>query len=127
MVSGSRHYDLETELREGYLYAWLRAEAVTPALAHQINAEIGRRLRDAGTGRLMIESEIDHAADEPEIFRIMSDLIEIMPRFRIAFVNKDTDQQQAMQFAVGIASHTGEDYRHFESVRAAEDWLFSWE
>ncbi|HEV7699841.1 MAG TPA: hypothetical protein VGO43_06405 [Pyrinomonadaceae bacterium] len=116
-------YDLITTRADGYLYARVRAIAITPAITIRLLREVKNELTAARNGRLLLECEIAHALDESEAFALTGELLRMMHGLRIAFVNRDTRHFRAFNLSVGLAVSTGEDHRFFADPSTAREWL----
>lgn len=127
MRAADKVYELTTEPRPGYLKVQLQAASTPPEVARTIFKDIREKAVDARTGRVMIEASIAQLEEQPDIVTIMSDLIRIMPGYRIAFVNPNKDQREKMTFAALVGQNIGEDHQYFDSQKQAEDWLLGWD
>ena len=116
-------YDLTTEERPEYLYARVRAVAVTRELLPRMLKDIKRSLMDSRQGRLLLEYELAHTLREDDALSLTEEVAKTMPGFRIAFVNRDTKHFSSFFLTAGMGAASGHEHAFFTDLAKARSWL----
>ena len=121
-------YKLETAGRGGYFFACVVATCISRDLVDRLLTEVNSPLRFSRTGRLLFEWRIDDLSCDAHIFLLMRELIKVMPGVKVAFLNSNDAQQDAMAFAATIGQQQAEEHHYFAHAASAEKWLvgFDW-
>ncbi len=117
-------YDLTFENRPAYLYAEVRSEEMTEAIARAYLTEIAEKCTQTGSKYVMIYRNVPVMLPDGDLFDTTKFFLELMHGRQVAFVNPHTKISEDMEFAVRIGTNRGGVYGLFNSVAEAEEWIF---
>jgi len=116
-------YDLETEVRKGYVFAYVRTPVLTPEIAEEIMIDIRDAVAEVRAARLMFEYETAHVLNDEETLQFTNALIDRMRGTKIALISRDSKHRPELCLAEGIALDRGVDFRAFTNADGVETWL----
>ena len=125
MSTQPTEYDLDVEVRPGYVYARLLAVCFNQELVQNALKQARAVVAEQRAGRLMLECEVAHAMTENDTVDLVSQLKERMPGMRIALVSRDTRHLHALVIGVNFAAMSGEDMAVFRETADAGEWLLA--
>jgi len=116
-------YELFLEDRPHYLYALVKADAISPEIAMAYIEQITERLEGVGYERLLLHRDIPDMLPDGQLFMVATDFQEKLRGIKTAYVNKFTVNDEAFDFAVRVGTNRGAEYAIFNNDEAAHDWL----
>jgi hypothetical protein len=116
-------YDLETQQREGYVFAYVRTPALTPEVSEEIVADIRDAVAEIRAVRLMFEYETAHVLNEEETLQFTNTLVSRMPGTKVALISRDSKHRPSLSMVEGIARERGMDFKAFANTDGVESWL----
>lgn len=116
-------YELDLEPREGYLYARVRAEGITTAMADEYLGKIAEKCAELQVQRLMLVREIPNVMRNADLFLTSQAVVSRFLGIRVAWVNPYPQNDEALEFAAMVANNRGGLFRNFRSEAEAEQWL----
>ena len=121
----SKPYELTMEARDGYLYAYVRAEHDTFEICYAYWGEIGRKLAELGLERVLIVEDIPEESPMVDVYELASRLPDIgFIGIAIAFVDRYASHQDLNEFGVLVGSNRGLIGKAFSNEDEAKKWLF---
>jgi hypothetical protein len=117
-------FDVFAESRDSYIFALVRAAKLTPELCRIAFSNVREAILDAREGRLMLEYDSGSSLTDEETFQLMNELTAIMPGMQIALVARDHSHKRSLEFAQVLALDRALDFRSFNNLNSAEQWLF---
>ena len=119
-------YTLEFEKRPEYLYAFVKGEKDSYEISRQYWSEVANECRRATRQKVLIEEDIDDEMSMTEMYRFMSEIMEIgFSGIRVAFVDRYISQRELNKFGALVATNRGFFGKICSDVKAAEEWLLS--
>lgn len=125
MNDSGQQYELAFEERAGYLYAHVLANKITQEIALAYLKEVMKRCRIINCTRLLIERNIPEMLPDGTLFFVAAEFQQMIAGVRVAFVNKFSANEDALDFAVRVGLNRGADYGVFDNNADAEKWLLS--
>ena len=123
MIWPRTKYNLLTEELDGYIFALVRAVALTPEVTEAIMTDVRNAVLDVRAVRLMFEYEAAHVLDDEETLGFTNELIGRMRGMRIALIARDSKHRLSLCLAEAIALDRGVEFRSFSDLTGAEQWL----
>ena len=124
-MSSSPLYDLEIEVRPGYVYASVTAETVDRSIAMSFLSDALMACAKHHRKRLLLERANAGSIIENELFYIMDDLMKMNDQTKIAFLNRHLLLAGELREVVAYGAEIGGNYRCFNSFKEAEEWLLN--
>ena len=122
----SKPYKLTFERRPQYLYAFVTAERDSYEISRQYWQEIADECKKSGIKKVLIEEDIAENISMPDMYKFCSEIPQLgFFGIRVAFFDRQPDQQQLNQFGETVATNRGLFSRVFNNFAAAEKWLLS--
>lgn len=122
---GSGGFNLGFERREGYLYARVQADFMDLEAAKEYLREIVDRVEADGYDCLLLERDIPTMLGPGSLYFAVQAFIQYIGRRRVALVNVYEPIKEPLDFAMLLAENAGGEFRLFDSVEEAENWLLS--
>jgi hypothetical protein len=116
-------YNIEFQVRPGYLYARVQAPVIKREIAYSYLAEIVTKCADLRVKKLVLERDIPAVLDDEEMFAAMDDLVRMSKGMRVALVNRHISVSRALERIVNLGVGKGADYGYFTDPQDAEKWL----
>jgi hypothetical protein len=116
-------YELKFENREGYLYAYLKADTMTGDDAQSYLREVMDEAHRLRQKRVMIDRDVPVMLPAGPLFFVTRDFVDMIRGMRVVYVNRYADLDDDMKFAITIATNRGAQYTVLRTVEAAEKWL----
>jgi hypothetical protein len=116
-------YELKLEQRDGYLYALVNATAMDRDIAMAYLSEIAAECDRLNCEGVLIERNVPVMLPDADLFFVTNAFLEMIDGRRVAFVNPHEPIEQDMAFAVTIGTNRGANYKLFDDVESAEQWL----
>jgi hypothetical protein len=116
-------YDLDVQVREGYIFARIHAVEMERDLAHDSLQEIRKVVAEKRAGYLLLEPEFAHAMSESDVQDLVTETTAIFPGMRLAFVTADTRNLHRLVLTVELGLAAAEDYAVFRDADSAAKWL----
>ena len=124
--TASKLYKLSFEHRPQYLYAFVEGEKDSYEISKQYWQEIAVECNEHGFKKVLIEEDIKENVSMSEMYRLTSELPQLgFLGIRIAFVDRQIEQQLLNQFGETVALNRGILGGIFPNFAAAEKWLLS--
>lgn len=122
-MSSTPTYDLQIEVRLGYIYARVTVENADRAIAMSFLSDALIECAKHRRKRLLLERANAGSVAENELFHIMDDLIKMNDQTKIAFLNRHLLLAGELRDVVAYGAEIGGNYRCFDSFDKAEEWL----
>lgn len=123
MSASDRAYELFLEDRPHYLYALVKADAISPEIAMAYIEQITERLESVGYERLLLHRDIPDMLPDGQLFMVAADFQQKLRGIKTAYVNKFSENDEAFDFAVRVGTNRGAEYAIFATDEDAEEWL----
>ena len=123
MTQAPKPYTLTFEERSEYLFARVTADTIDRDTALDYLRKVAARRLQIHARRLMLLREIPVMLPDSDLFFTTQDFLGMIGTTRVAFVNPYAEIDEGMSFAMTIGVNRGADYRLFNSVERAEEWL----
>jgi hypothetical protein len=125
-ADSSQPYKLTFEYRPQYLYAFVTGEKDSYEISKQYWQEVADECQKSGIKKVLIEEDLKENVSMPEMYRFASEIPGLgFFGIRVAFVDRQQDQQQLNQFGETVATNRGLFSRVFNNFAEAEKWLLS--
>jgi hypothetical protein len=125
-LDSSKPYNLTFEYRRQHLYAFVTGEKDSYEISRQYWQEIADECARSGIKRVLIEEDIKENLSMHDTYKLASEILQLgFFGIRIAFVDRQNEQQQLNQFGETVASNRGLLVRVFNNANEAEKWLLS--
>jgi hypothetical protein len=125
-ADSSKPYKLTFERRPQYLYAFVTGERDSYEISKQYWQEIAVECKKAGVKKVLIEEDIVENVSMSDMYQFCSEIPGLgFFGIRVAFVDRQQDQQQLNQFGETVATNRGLFSRVFNNADDAEKWLLS--
>jgi len=117
---------IKFEHREGYLYAYARAEKDSFEISLNFWSEIARRCKADGFSKVLVEEDFGTDNSMVDMYEIVSQGHRIgLTGIKIAFVERHASQIDNALFGETVARNRGLLAKVFADVQEAEAWLLS--
>ena len=123
MNSSHPPYEVEIEVRPGYVYARVTAEHVDRPTAMWFLSEAISECANHRKKRLLLERGNAGAVAEDELFIMMDELLKLSDETKIAFLNQHLLSAEKIREVIKYGAGRGGNYRCFMSFDKAEQWL----
>jgi hypothetical protein len=122
----SRSYKLTFEHRPQYLYAFVTGDKDSYEISKQYWQEIADECKKTGVKKVLIEEDLRENVSMPDMYQFASEIPQLgFFGIRVAFVDRQPDQQQLNQFGETVATNRGLLSRVFDNFEDGEKWLLS--
>jgi len=119
-------YRLSFEQRPQYLYAYVTGEEDSYEISKQYWREIADECKKLGVKKVLIEEDIAENVSMSDMYQFASEIPQLgFFGIRVAFVDRQEQQQQLNQFGETVATNRGLFSRVFSNADEAEKWLLS--
>lgn len=122
-MAGDKPYELTLVNRKLYVYAHVKADAITREIGSAYIAEMIEACRKYKKDKLMIYRDIPEMLSPEGIKGLSDDFVKLIGDIKTAGVNPYLSAEEAIRSAsfVTVESH----YRLFTNFKEAEAWLIS--
>jgi hypothetical protein len=125
-AASAKPYKLTFEYRPQYLYAFVTGEKDSYEISKQYWQEIAGECRKSGIRKVLIDEDIKENVSMSEMYQFASEIPQLgFFGIRVAFVDRQQDQQQLNQFGETVATNRGLFSRVFSNFDEAEEWLLA--
>ncbi|MEP6901681.1 MAG: hypothetical protein ABJA66_08025 [Actinomycetota bacterium] len=122
----SKPYEMSFEYRPQYLYAFVSGEEDSYEISKQYWQEIAAECKKSKCKKVLIEEDIAENVSMADMYQFASEILEIgFVGIRVAFVDRQGEQQQLNKFGETVATNRGLLSRVFNNAAEAEKWLLS--
>jgi hypothetical protein len=122
----SKPYKLTFEYRPQYLYAFVTGENDSYEISRQYWQEVADECQKSGVKKVLIEEDLKENVSMPDMYKFCSEIPQLgFFGIRVAFVDRQPDQQQLNEFGETVATNRGLFSRVFNNFAHAEKWLLS--
>ena len=119
-------YKLTFEYRPQYLYAFVTGEKDSYEISKQYWQEIAAECQKAGIKKVLIEEDIAQNVSMSDMYQFCSEIPQLgFFGIRVAFVDRQQEQQRLNQFGETVATNRGLLSRVFNNCEDGEKWLLS--
>ena len=122
-MSSTLAYDLQIEVRQGYIHACVTVDNADRAIAMSFLSDALIECAKHRRKRLLLERASAGSVAENELFYIMDDLVKMNDQTKIAFLNRHLLLAEELRDVVAYGAEIGGNYRCFNSFQEAEEWL----
>ena len=116
-------YELSFEPRDGYLYAYIKADKIDHTIALEYLGEVWAHAADVRAKQILLERDVTAALPLKDVDSTFSEIGKLGAGVRMAFVNRRLPPEPSLQHFIELNIATGADYKYFDTVREAENWL----
>ncbi len=106
-----------------YLYADLKGETISAEIIRDYIREIVAKSNETGKHRILLYRDIPAVLSGGEVFFTVSESLDALMGKKLALVNPHLAIESAIDFGVTVGQNRGGNYRSFNNVAAAEEWL----
>jgi hypothetical protein len=125
-AASAKPYKLTFEYRPQYLYAFVTGEKDSYEISKQYWQEIAGECRKSGIRKVLIDEDIKENVSMSEMYQFASEIPQLgFFGIRVAFLDRQQDQQQLNQFGETVATNRGLFSRVFSNFDEAEEWLLA--
>ena len=125
-LNSPKPYELTFEYRPQYLYVFVTGEQDSYEISKQYWTEIADECRRTGVKKVLIEEDIAENVSMPDMYKFASEIPQLgFFGIRVAFVDRQENQQQLNQFGETVATNRGLFSRVFNNFEDGETWLLS--
>lgn len=121
--NAGRQYELKFEDRDGYLFAHVKSDEITPEAGLDYVRRIVEKSRESNCDRVLLIRDIPNMLPLREIYRTAHELQEMFGDKTLAIVNPHSTIYGKMNFLAQAFQSRGGRCEVFESVADAEKWL----
>ncbi|HYJ90556.1 MAG TPA: hypothetical protein VEV84_04555 [Pyrinomonadaceae bacterium] len=115
-------YTIQTEFREGYLWALVGGEALTAAIAEKYWNEIASKCEANSCEKILIEKDFKIPVGPQDLIKMAEHVARILPMIRIAFVDR-RHHDSINELGKRLARNQDIKMQTFSNLRDAEKWL----
>jgi hypothetical protein len=118
-------YLITFSVRPEYLYADLKGETISAGIIRGYIREIVAKSDETGKHRILLYRDIPAVLSGGEVFFTVSESLDALTGKKLALVNPHLAIEAAIDFGVTVGQNRGGNYRSFNNVAAAEEWLLN--
>ncbi len=124
--NSSKPYLLFFEYRSDYLYAFVAGDKDSYEISKQFWLEIAAECQKTAYQKILIEEDIAENVSMADMYKFASEIPKLgFSGIRVAFVDRQSEQQQLNKFGETVATNRGLLSRVFSNAAEAEKWLLS--
>jgi hypothetical protein len=124
MADPNKPYELTLEMRPGYLYAHVRSETTSQAIAVGYLHEIIDRCKKLDRSRLLLERDIPATLGEDEVYFSGTDFAHTgLEDIKIAVIDHRPENAEHLELAILVQNNRGANIQLFDNADEAEAWL----
>lgn len=119
-----KDYTIAFEQRPQYLFAHIKGERGTFAIAHAYWSEIVQTTLETGFKKVLVIEDIPEAISIAEVHQLVSDFADLPVKdIRLAFIDKYPQHKTLNDFGILVGANRGLTVRSFDDETEAEAWL----
>ena len=123
MTSQDKAYRLTFTEYAQYLFADLKGETISAEIIRDYIGEIVAKCAETGKNRILLYRDIPAVLSGGETFFTVSESLDALAGKKLAIVNPHSSVDSVVDFGVTVGQNRGGNYRSFDNVAAAEEWL----
>ena len=119
----TRPYEIIFTEHPEYLYVELRGGRVSPDIIRDYIADILAKCGETGKTRILLYRDIPAVLSEGEVFHTVNESLQALSGKKLALVNPHENIRSAVEFGMTVGQNRGGNYRSFNNVAEAQEWL----
>lgn len=124
-ADADKPYQLVYELRNQYLYVFIKADTIDYDIARKYWAEIKEIRKRTNTPRVLVDKDIPAELIMADEFRIAAEIAtDAFRRVKLALCDRHVSLQ-TLEFGEMVATNRGLNTKSFRDTDAAEKWLLA--
>lgn len=116
-------YQLVFEVRDGYLYAGLKAETISQEIISGYVADVIAKAHETGKSKVLLYRDIPAVMSTHQVFGTVNDSLDAFRGIKLALVNPHAAIDEDIKFGLTVGQNRGGNYKSFNNVEDAEAWL----
>jgi hypothetical protein len=118
-------YTITFEIFPQYLYAYVEGKTATYDISKSYWTEILEKAKELNCNKILVYENIKNTVNLEIMYDVMMYLIPIINNTKIAFVDKELDQNALNEIGIYMIKNAGIDAGIFYNVDQARTWLLS--
>lgn len=118
-------YQLSFTERSEYLYVELKAEEISLSIINQYVSEIVAKSDETGKKRILLYRDIPQVLSGGEVYFTINESLRAFAGRKVALVNPHKNLESSIDFGMTVGRNRGANYKSFQTVAEAEEWLLA--